>query len=249
MNALFSFEGAVVSHRFERAVLRAKHFACHGEDRTRAPGISVYVMLPAKAQHKRIAEFSFDYVGRKLCVDGHLTTMVPGFECAALRAEHFVCIEEDRSRAVEIPFGVVLPLEAQPQKVSGHSPDAVGRIHDDRSSLRRSSAIFPGHQHPNTIGRRMPGNGNSLRRSLVISQHLQHPDTVGMNLSHQFAYRSGGSVRKLVLEACRCHCYRSTLSPRHANTALNPCEETLLVNQLPIISKKSDSITSKNYYH
>lgn len=234
MKMLLSFEEAVASHRFKSAAFRAEHFVCLEEDRSRAVETPVRVVIPWESQREQVSEFSSDCVGREHCVGGHLTTMAPGFECAALRARHFVCLGEDRSRAVEIPFEIVLALEAQSQKVSGHSSDCVGRMYDNGSSLRRSLAPFPEITIVSLLTFTLPGH--------------QHPDTVGMNLSHQFAYRSGGSVRKLVLEACRCHCYRSTLSARHA-TLLSTRARKLLINQLPIISKKSDSITSKNYYH
>lgn len=119
MKMLLSFEEAVASHRFKSAAFRAEHFVCLEEDRSRAVETPVRVVIPWESQREQVSEFSSDCVGREHCVGGHLTTMAPGFECAALRARHFVCLGEDRSRAVEIPFEIVLALEAQSQKVSG----------------------------------------------------------------------------------------------------------------------------------
>lgn len=239
MNTLLSFEKVVASHRSECAVLRAEHFVCHEEDRSRAVGTPVHVVLTAESQREQASGFSSNYVGGEYCIDEHLT-VAPGFECAALRAEHSVCHGEDRSRAVEIPFGGVLPAEAHHQKVPGYSPDCVGRIFANQRSpnklslpghqlLQKTLAIFPGRQLPNP--------------------YHQLPDTVGKNLLHQFAYRSVGSVRKLVLKACHYHRDRSMLSPRHANPTLKPCAEMLLANHIQLLKKNLFQFTSKNHYH
>lgn len=189
----------LVVRRFERAVLRAEHFVCPGQDRSRAVKVPVLVVLPPEAQQEQVFGYSPDCVGRQHCIDGHLTILVVrGFEFAPLRAEHSACPEEDRSCAVEISLDVVLPLEVQHQKISELSPDAVGRIPDNRSSLRRSLTI------------------------LTIFPNHQHPDTVGMNLSHQSVYRSGGSVHRLAFKACRYTRDRSALLPRHATHRSQP---------------------------